>query len=258
MTECAGVVTVEPFHGERCPGSTGLRLPFTQVRAFALREGGADLAAPCAADETGVIALRGPNVAPGYTDPAKNAGTFEQGWLVSGDLGHVDAQGRVFVTGRAKDVIIRGAHNIDPQMIEEALLRHPAVAVAAAVGRPDSYAGELPVAFVSLKPGAEVTGHELVAFVAPLVAEPAAAPKSVTILPEIPLTPIGKMFKPALRAIATRAAIGDALRAAGLRDGSWDVEGEGSSWRIAVADAAAVAARDATVGMPLAIEIVAR
>jgi len=122
-----------------------------------------------------VIALRGPNVSPGYSDAARNAGTFERGWLISGDLGHVDAEGRVFITGRAKDVIIRGAHNIDPAIIEDALLEHPNVAIAAAIGEPNAYAGELPVAYVTLKAGGSIDADALLALVAPRV-EPAARP----------------------------------------------------------------------------------
>jgi fatty-acyl-CoA synthase len=104
------------------------------------------------AGETGVVVLRGPHVSPGYTDAARNAGMFEGEWLISGDLGHIDAQGYLHITGRAKDVIIRGSHNIDPGLVEEAFLAHPAVALCAVVGEPDAYAGELPVAFVTLKP----------------------------------------------------------------------------------------------------------
>jgi fatty-acyl-CoA synthase len=212
MTECAGVVTIEPFHGPRTPGSAGLRLPFTEVAAFRSVSGDVDLAARCEAGETGVLALRGPNVGPGYSDRTRNPGTFEpDGWLISGDLGHVDSEGRVFVTGRAKDVIIRGAHNIDPAIIEDALLQHPSVAMAAAVGQPDAYAGELPVAFVALKAGAQADEDELRAFVEPLVAEPAIHPKHVAILRELPLTPVGKVYKPALRALATRRGIEEAF-----------------------------------------------
>ena len=116
--------------------------------------------------------MRGPHVGPGYSDTRRNAGTFEQGWLISGDLGHLDAEGRLFITGRAKDVIIRGAHNIDPSTIEDALLGHPAVAIAAAIGQPDAYAGELPVAFVMLKAGAAVSGEQLRAFIEPSSASP--------------------------------------------------------------------------------------
>jgi fatty-acyl-CoA synthase len=167
-------------------------------------------------------------VAPGYSDSRFDPGTFESaGWLVTGDLGHVSDDGRVFVTGRAKDVIIRGAHNIDPGEIEEALIQHPAVAVAAAVGQPDSYAGELPVAFVSLKEGATVTAQELITFAGPRVSEPAARPKQVWILPSLPLTSIGKIYKPELRRLAARHAIEDVIAAAGAVSGSISVEMDG-------------------------------
>ena len=145
------------------------------------------------------------------------------GWLVSGDLGHVDGDGRVFVTGRAKDVIIRGGHNIEPGQIENALLQHPAVLSAAAVGQPDSYAGELPVAFVSLKHGAKADEAELVAFIKPLVAEPAAHPKRIWILDELPLTPVGKIFKPALRNIAARDAIRIAIERSNIGAGEFSI-----------------------------------
>ena len=130
---------------------------------------------------------------------------------ITGDIGHVDAEGRVFVTGRAKDVIIRGSHNIDPGLIEEALLRHPDVQLAAAVGEPDEYAGELPVAFVVLKPGAAVTARELLAFVEPHIAERPALPKRIELLPALPLTAIGKVYKPALRARAIERALRERL-----------------------------------------------
>ena len=125
MTECAGLVSIEPAAAPRVPGSTGLRLPYTEVRAVPWRDGVVQLGATCAANETGVLVLRGPHVSPGYSDAARNAGMFESDWLVSGDLGHVDAAGYIHVTGRAKDVIIRGSHNIDPGLVEEAFLAHP-------------------------------------------------------------------------------------------------------------------------------------
>ena len=217
MTECSGVVTIEPFHGPRVSGSTGLRLPFTEVNAFRHSGGVIDLGAPCAAGETGIIALRGLHVSPGYQDPTLNPGTFErEGWLVSGDLGHVDDLGRVHISGRAKDVIIRGSHNIDPATIEDALLEHPAVAVAAAVGQVDAYAGELPVAFVSLKPGTSADPEDIRSFIEPLMPEPAAHPKTIWILSELPLTPVGKIYKPALKALAARHVIEDRIRSFGI------------------------------------------
>lgn len=199
MTECAGLVSIEPAAAPRVPGSTGLRLPYTEVRAVPWRNSAAQLGETCAAGETGVIVLRGPHVSPGYTDAARNADMFEGPWLLSGDLGHIDAQGYIHITGRAKDVIIRGSHNIDPGLVEDAFLAHPAVALCAVVGEPDAYAGELPVAFVTLKPGASCAAASLLAEVAPHVYERPATPKRVTIIDVMPVTAIGKIYKPALR-----------------------------------------------------------
>jgi fatty-acyl-CoA synthase len=255
MTECAGVVTIEPFHGPRVPGSTGLALPFTEVRAFRIA-GEIDFTAPCPPGETGVIALRGPNVSPGYSEKSRNAGTFESGWLISGDLGHVDEEGRVFVTGRAKDVIIRGGHNIDPAIIEDALLQHPDVAIAAAIGQPDTYAGELPVAYVTLKAGAVVDADALLVFVAPRVGEPASRPKSVAILAEMPVTPIGKIYKPALRALATRRAIEEALGGIGLAPAQFQVAVNESESVVTLQNAANTeAVKGALLGMPIRYRI---
>lgn len=216
MTESAGVVSIEPFLGDRVPGSCGLPLPFTQV--VATRDDGQ----ACVPGESGVVRLRGPNVSPGYTQDKRNAGTFEDGWLISGDIGHVDENGYVHITGRAKDVIIRSGHNIDPQVIEEALLQHPDVLLAAAVGEPDEYAGELPVAFVSLRAGAEVTPAELSAFANERIPERPAYPKRIQVLQTLPLTAIGKVFKPRLRALSCETVFSERLVKAGLQD-SFDV-----------------------------------
>ena len=136
---------------------------------------------------------------------------FVDGWLVSGDLGHIDAQGNIHVTGRSKDVIIRGSHNIDPGLVEDAFLAHPAVAMCAVVGEPDAYAGELPVAYVSLKPGQRIDAAQLLAEVAPTVYERPAVPKRVTVLQSLPLTAIGKLYKPALRLAAIEVKLAEML-----------------------------------------------
>ena len=255
MTECSGMMTVEPFHGPRTPGSTGLRLPFTALKV--VRPGSEEA---CAIGETGVVMVQGPHVSPGYLDPTAALGTFrEGGWLNSGDLGHQDAAGRLFITGRSKDVIIRGSHNIDPAAIEDALMAHPAVIVAAAVGQPDAYSGELPVAFVTLAPGAQVDGAALMAFAAQRVPEPAARPKQVWILSEMPLTPVGKIFKPTLRIQATRHAVSSALQS--LRPSPeiaeiTVVEGGGVAIRVnGLDDAMAAAIKAALAGMPLQISV---
>lgn len=256
MTECAGVVTIEPFLSPRTAGSTGLRLPFTELKVFHSSASPVDKNSACEVGESGVVALRGPHVGPGYSDPTRNAGTFEQGWLISGDLGHLDAEGRLFITGRAKDVIIRGSHNIDPSMIEDALLQHPDVAIAAAVGQPDAYAGELPVAFVTLKTGATVSGEELRRFLEPIVSEPAALPKHISILADLPMTPIGKIYKPALRVMATRRAIEQALAGAGLDRNEFEIAASEAAITIDVSnEACRETATRALLGMPVGYDI---
>jgi len=95
------------------------------------------------------------------------------------------------VTGRKKDIIIRGAHNIDPQMIEDALLAHPKIESAAAVGMPDAYAGELPVAFVSTREDWKPAEAELISFLRSRIEDPVAMPKRIEVLDALPVTPIG-------------------------------------------------------------------
>ena len=211
MTECGGVIAIEPAALPRTPGAVGLPLPFTEVVVV-----DAD-GQPVLAGVDGVLRVRGPHVGPGYTEAAHNAGVFlAGGWLVTGDIGHVDDQGRVFVTGRAKDLIIRSSHNIDPVVIEDALLRHPAVLMAGAVGAPDEYAGEVPVAYVALRPGSAATGEEIAAFAQPHIPERPAWPKVVFVLDSLPVTAIGKLFKPALRARAVQWVVEDRLARNGL------------------------------------------
>ena len=214
MTECAGLVSIEPFQAPRVPGSAGLRLPYTQVKVVPWGGASVALGEQCAQGETGVVVLRGPNVSPGYTDAARDAGMFEQGWLVSGDLGHIDAQGYLHVTGRSKDVIIRGSHNIDPGLVEDAFLAHPAIAMCAVVGEPDPHAGEVPAAFVTLKPGVQLAPDALLGEVAQRVYERPAVPKRVVVLEALPLTAVGKVYKPALRLRATELKLHEVLSAA--------------------------------------------
>lgn len=211
MTECAGVIAIEPAAMPRRAGSVGLPLPFTEVMAV----DDAGHALPAGSD--GVLRVRGPHVGPGYTEAAHNDGAFlDHGWLVTGDIGHVDADGRVYVTGRAKDLIIRSSHNIDPVVIEDALLRHPEVLMAGAVGAPDEYAGEVPVAYVALRPGSALTGAAIAAFAQQHIPERPAYPKAVFVLDSLPVTAIGKLFKPSLRALAVRWVLEDRIARSGL------------------------------------------
>jgi fatty-acyl-CoA synthase len=211
MTEVHCYSTMNPLHGERRPGSVGLRLPYLEVRIADVAPDGT-IRRDCAAGEIGHVLMRGPQVTPGYLDRRHDRGAMlAEGWLDSGDLGRLDAEGYVWLTGRSKDLIIRGGHNIDPAVIEEALNRHPAVETAAAVGLPDTYAGELPMVFVQLRPGAGATPEELREFCRKEIPERAAVPVQVVPIPVMPLTGVGKIFKPALRLDAAQRAFDAAL-----------------------------------------------
>ncbi|MGE5697350.1 MAG: acyl-CoA synthetase [Candidatus Sericytochromatia bacterium] len=215
LTE-ATCATVRSFPDHPRPGSVGQRLPYQQVRAVRIDTDGNWHELPCG--EVGNLAVHGPTVFPGYVT-GRNAdgyvlegnGKLHDGWLDTGDLGSVDAQGFVHLVGRAKDLIIRGGHNIDPATIEDALLSHPSVTAAAAVGRPDIHAGEVPVAYVTVTEGATVTGRELMVWAGEHVTERAARPKAVTILDALPVTAIGKPYKLPLRADAAQRAVAAAL-----------------------------------------------
>jgi len=212
MTEAGGVICVDPVSRARVMGSAGCPIPFCEVEARALA-GTSASSRSCMPGEPGVLVVRGPNVTPGYKDAGRSATLFtEDGWLITGDVGYVDASGRVFITGRAKDLIIRSGHNIDPAVIEECLMRHPAVADAGAVGMPDAYAGEVPVAYVTLRQGVSVTEDELLAFAKANINEPPALPRRLFVLEQLPMTAVGKIYKPALRQDCTRQHLLEVLQ----------------------------------------------
>ena len=145
-------------------------------------------------------------------------------YLRTGDLGKLDEDGYLWITGRAKDLIIRGGHNLDPAQIEDALLSHDEVAFAGAIGQPDAFAGELPCAYVELVAGATVTAGDLKDYAAAIIPERAAIPKHVEILDELPKTAVGKIFKPDLRRLAIRRVYDAALAEAGLAARVADVQ----------------------------------
>lgn len=202
LTEGTCISTLSPLRGERRIGSIGLRLPYQAMKVAQLDAQGRWLA-DCAPGENGHLLIHGPNVFAGYADAAQTAAAFAApGWLDTGDLGHCDADGYLWISGRAKDLIKRSGHSIDPQGAEEALHADPAIALAAVVARPDARAGEVPVAFVSLKPGAQADPAQLLAACRQRLDDPVAAPVQLTILDQLPLTPVGKLDKVALRARA--------------------------------------------------------
>ena len=216
LTEVTCLVSCNPDQGLKKVGSVGIPLPHTNVKIILDT---ADGPTECATNEIGEICVANPGVFSGstYTETIKNKGLYHfNTHLRTGDLGRMDEDGYLWITGRAKDLIIRGGHNIDPAQIEEALAGHEAVGFVGAIGQPDVHAGEVPCAYVELVLGATVTPEELITFANSLVTERAAQPKYVEILPELPKTAVGKVFKPALRKSAIIRIYNLALSEAGV------------------------------------------
>ena len=243
--------------GEDRPGSVGRALPGQQIKAVRIGEGSW---ADCAPGQTGVLAIGGPAVFAGYvTDPrlggprVSREGAVHDGWLDTGDLGMVDDGGFVYLTGRAKDLIIRGGHNIDPRVIEEALLRHPGVRGAVAVGRPDRHSGEVPVAYVVPADPGRFDEADLLAWASTAIDEPAARPKHIHPIDAIPVTEVGKHFKPALIADAAVRAITEALAAAGLPDARAAAEYEHGRLVVTVTGADPDRVQNAVAGFALTV-----
>ena len=220
LTEATCLVSINPPTGEKKVGSIGCPFPYTNVRII-------DPATQLdlGTDEIGEICVYSPGVSQGdtYTEAPKNADLYYPGanvkgrqYLRTGDLGRIDADGYLWITGRAKDLIIRGGHNIDPAEIEEALSGHAQVAFAGAIGQPDAHAGEVPAAFVELTDGATVTVEELMEFAKKHIHERAAYPKHLEIMDELPKTAVGKIFKPDLRKSAITRIYNEALDKAGV------------------------------------------
>lgn len=212
LTETACASAANPKDGERKIGSIGLRMPYHWIRIVIVDEEGNKIreADP---GEIGAICISGPCVFKGYVEEAHNRGIWvEENWFNTGDLGRMDEDGYLWLTGRKKELIIRGGHNIDPATIEEALYRMPEIKTAAAVGRPDAHAGEVPVAYVETVEGVTITEEEIMQWAREKITERAAVPKSVTVMNQIPLTAIGKIFKPALKFDAIERVFQDELQ----------------------------------------------
>jgi fatty-acyl-CoA synthase len=221
LTENTSHVTVDPRDGEIRRGYSGLRVPYTTVRIAKMGRDG-EIERDCEPGEVGMVLVRSPGVAAGYLDPEQNRGVFrDDGYLVTGDLGALDEDGYLRISGREKDLIIRSGHNIEPGIIENALLQSPWVAQAAAVGKPDAYAGELPVAYVELHPGADVTMEQLLAYAAEHIPERPAVPKELIRVDKLPLTAVGKPLKHVLRAEIAKRVYSEVLQPLAC---AWDLE----------------------------------
>jgi fatty-acyl-CoA synthase len=214
MTELAGAITHDVAGVKPRAEAVGTRNPMVELAILA----DGKLHTGPWPSPVGELLTKGPQVFPGYVDKQQTEDAFHDGWLRTGDICRIDADGFVYIMGRAKDVIIRGGHNIDPRTIEDAALAFPGVALAAAVGRPDAYAGEVPMLFVSAQSGANIDPQALSAFVQERIMEPPARPRALSIIAEMPVTPVGKIFKPKLREIAAGEAARELLLAEGLAE----------------------------------------
>ncbi len=189
-TEAATFISANPKDGRRI-GSVGLPVPGCEVTI--LNDAGQVL--PPGQD--GEICVRSPGVMTGYWH-AEDASVLAGNWLHTGDIGRLDADGYLYVVDRKKDLILRGGFNVFPRDIEEVLVAHPAVAQAGVIGRPDGRLGEEVIAFVSLRPGAEVTAEELTEHAKKHLAAN-KYPREIRIVPAVPLTSVGKLDRKKLR-----------------------------------------------------------
>jgi long-chain acyl-CoA synthetase len=191
-TESATLISANPY-GARRVGSVGR--PVAGCEVSILDDSGQALSA----GQDGEICVRSPGVMTGYWRTADGAANvLAGGWLHTGDIGHLDQDGYLYVVDRKKDLILRGGFNVFPRDVEEVLVAHPAVAVAGVVGRPDARLGEEVVAFVSLRPGAEATAEELSEYAKRHLGAN-KYPRQITIVPAVPLTSVGKLDRKKLR-----------------------------------------------------------
>lgn len=255
MTETTALISRAPSY--QPPGSVGMRIPYSQIRIAHLD--GTTVTKDCELGESGVILVKGPQVFIGYkTDVDNPAAWIEDGWFNTGDLGYLDADGFLYLSGRAKDLIIRSGHNIDPELIEEPLSVHPDVAAVIAVGLPDPYAGELPMAFVVKKANSTITEEQLLAYSAEKISERAAIPKRIEFIEAMPLTAVGKIFRPALRQRIAKLVLDAHLAKASIAaEVAIEIEKKrGLVARVTVADKSQIdAARDQLQGYTLAVEV---
>ncbi|MBW8311742.1 MAG: acyl-CoA synthetase [Rhizobium sp.] len=244
LTEGTCVSSLNPPLGERRPGSIGLRLPGQSMKVVVMDADGRYVR-DAIDGEPGHVVISGPNVFAGYLGSmGHRAAWLDCGdgreWLDTGDLAYRDPDGYFWLTGRAKDLIIRGGHNIDPAAIEQPLHAHEAVQLAAAVGRPDAHAGEVPVAYVQLRAGHAIDKAALLEYLGQTLGERATMPRDVILVDALPLTAVGKINKVELRRWQTEYVIRETLALASLSARSVrvhpDVDGLGAWAGIKLAD----------------------
>ncbi len=215
LTEGTTGSSINPVKGLIKIGSVGLRWPYQGMKIF-INDTNGEFIREAKADEIGAVCIKGSNVFKGYLEERHNQRIWPQeDWFNTGDMGRQDSDGYFWITGRTKELIIRGGHNIDPAMVEEPLYQIPDVQVAAVVGRPDPRVGEIPVAYVQLQEGSNLTSDQILKHLQQTVGERAALPKEIHIIDQMPLTPVGKIFKPSLKWDAIKRVYQNKLHALG-------------------------------------------
>jgi long-chain acyl-CoA synthetase len=195
LTEASPVTHANPIRGEVRLGSIGLPLPLTEQKVVDLETGSRELGV----GEDGELCVRGPQVMAGYyRETEETREVLRDGWLHTGDIGHLDADGYAYIIDRKKDMIDVGGLKVYPREVEEVLYQHPAVREAAVAGVPDPVLGEVIHAFVVKEPGRPVSESELIDFVRARIAH-YKAPRVVEFREKLPRSPIQKVLRRALR-----------------------------------------------------------
>jgi long-chain acyl-CoA synthetase len=196
LTESSPVTHVNPIKSKRKAGSIGIAIPSTDARIVDLETGTEEQQV----GQPGELVVKGPQVMKGYWNmDEETAQTIKDGWLYTGDIGHMDEDGYVFIIDRKKDMIIAGGYNIYPRDIDEVLYEHPKIADAVTIGVPDAYRGETVKVFVVVKPGEELSEEEVIAHCKEKLAA-YKVPRLVEFREELPKTMVGKVLRKELRA----------------------------------------------------------
>jgi long-chain acyl-CoA synthetase len=202
LTEAGPVTHINPIKGRRPPGSMGLPLPGTAVRIMDQETGTRELPP----GEVGELILKGPQVMQGYWQKEEETAlALRDGWLYTGDLARMNADGYFFIVERKKDLIISGGYNIYPREVEEVLYQHPGVKEAVALGMPDAYRGEVVKAVIVPRDGLQLTPEEVQTFCQTQLAV-YKVPKIIEFRSELPKSQVGKVLRRVLREEGAAAA----------------------------------------------------
>jgi long-chain acyl-CoA synthetase len=196
LSEASPVCSLNPIKGPWKAGSIGIPVPGVELSVQD------DAGKILDVGETGEICVRGPNVMLGYwNQPEETAHAMRDGWLLTGDVGHRDADGYFFITDRKKDMLLVNGINVYPRQIEEVIYEFPGVKEAAVIGVADSRRGEQPLAFVAPADGASIDAKALQQFLRERLAD-YKVPKRIVVMPALPRNATGKVLKPELKKIA--------------------------------------------------------